>query len=201
MIAATCLQYGVDITSQLIPIAPVAHYMMGGVKINMWGETNITGLFSCGEASCLGIHGANRLASNSLLEGLVIGERIGRRWALLGKDKEKDNRFFVSNQLKTGTTCDYLTLRSQLKKVMNQKVGPLRNGVGLSEAVEWFAKRAYLAQNEAKTVMEIEVRNMLTVGGLIAAAASGRRESRGGHFRLDYPEMEASWCKHISAKR
>lgn len=201
MIAATCLQYGLDITSQLIPIAPVAHYMMGGVKINMWGETSITGLFSCGEASCLGIHGANRLASNSLLEGLVIGERIGRRWASIVKDKGKNNRFFVSNQLQTGVACDYKKLRSQLKKVMDQKVGPLRSGVGLSEAMDWFAKRAYLSHNEAKTVMEIEVRNMLTVGGLIAQAASGRRESRGGHFRLDYPEMETGWCKHISVKR
>jgi L-aspartate oxidase len=201
MIVATCLGYGLDITKELIPIAPVAHYMMGGVKINMWGETNITGLFSCGEASCLGIHGANRLASNSLLEGLVIGERIGRRYASLAKERIPNTRFFVSNTLQSNITCDYGKLRSQLKKIMDQKVGPLRNGVGLAEATDWFSKRAYLAHNEAKTVMEIEVRNMLTVGGLIAQAASGRQESRGGHFRLDYPETQASWCKHVSLKR
>lgn len=201
MIAATCLGYGLDITRQLIPIAPVAHYMMGGVKINMWGETSIAGLFSCGEASCLGIHGANRLASNSLLEGLVVGERIGRRCATMKKDRVQDNRFFVSNKLNTSVACDYGKLRNQIKKIMDQKVGPLRNEQGLAEATEWFAKREYLAHNEAETVMEIEVRNMLTVGELIARAASGRRESRGGHFRQDYPQMQSDWCKHVSSKR
>lgn len=201
MITATCLGYGIDITHQLIPIAPVAHYMMGGVKINMWGETSIVGLFSCGESSCLGIHGANRLASNSLLEGLVVGERIGRRCASMLKNRIKDKLFFMHTDLKSSPPCEYGQLRRQLKKVMGEKVGPLRNREGLVTASTWFSQQEYLAQYEANTVLEIEVRNMLTVGGLIAKAASERQESRGGHFREDYPDTRGEWQKHVSLKR
>lgn len=201
MISATCLGYGIDITRQLIPIAPVAHYMMGGVKINMWGETSIVGLFSCGECSCVGIHGANRLASNSLLEGLVVGERIGRRCGSMLQHRSIDKLFFVNKGLKTNVPCDYRKLRQQLKKLMGEKVGPLRNQEGLAVARTWFAEQEYLAQYEANTVLEIEVRNMLTVGALIAKAASERQESRGGHFREDYPDTRGEWRRHVSLKR
>lgn len=201
MITATCLEYGLDITNQLIPVAPAAHYMMGGVKVNTWGETSIEGLFCCGESSCLGVHGANRLASNSLLEGLVMGERIARRYRSSLKDKGRDLRVFSCKKLKAGTAYDYEGLRSKLKKVMEQNVGPLRTGTGLSEAVTWFGEWDYLARYEARNVREMEVRNMLTVGRLIAEAAGLRTESRGGHFRQDYPETVAGWCKHVSLNR
>ncbi|MBC8016441.1 MAG: L-aspartate oxidase [Sporomusaceae bacterium] len=201
MITATCLEYGLDITHKLIPVAPAAHYMMGGVKVNLWGETSIENLFCCGESSCLSVHGANRLASNSLLEGLVMGERIARRSIALPAVTEKSNRSFESNILKTGRSCDYGRLRSELRKIMEQKVGLLRTGRGLSEAAAWFEELDYLSDYEAKNVMEMEVRNMLTVGKLIAKAAALRTESRGGHFRQDYPEPLAGWCKHILLKR
>lgn len=201
MIASTCLGYGIDITREPIPIAPVAHYMMGGVKINQWGETNIAGLFACGECSCLGTHGANRLASNSLLEGLVIGERIGRLCTSYIKSRGNNKRTFVNTQLKSGVRYDYGKIRSQLQKIMNQKVGPLRTESGLFQAVEWFTQQEYLIEYEAESVLEIEVRNMLSVGGIIAKAANRRRESRGGHFRQDYPEAQEKWCKHISYMR
>jgi len=201
MITATCLKYGLDMTRELIPVAPAAHYMMGGVNINMWGETSIEGLFCCGESSCLGVHGANRLASNSLLEGLVMGGRIARRYASSLQYKGKDDRTFVSNKLKKEISCNYGELRNELQKIMDQKVGPLRTATGLSEAVNWFEQWDYLTHYEVRNVMEIEVRNMLTVGKLIAEAAALRRESRGGHFRQDYPESLASWCKHILLKK
>lgn len=201
MITATCLEYGLDITHELIPVAPAAHYMMGGAKVNLWGETSVESLFCCGEASCLCVHGANRLASNSLLEGLVMGARIAKRSISLLTSTGKDNRSFRSNTLKTGISCDYGELRSELKKIMEQKVGPLRIEKGLSEAVTWFEKWDYLSDYEVENVMEMEVRNMLTVGRLIAEAAMLRMESRGGHFRQDCPETLASWCKHVSLKK
>ena len=201
LITATCLQYGLDITRELIPVAPAAHYMMGGVKINMWGETSIEGLFSCGESSCLGVHGANRLASNSLLEGLVMGERIAKRCISLSKSKKRTTKVFVNTTLKTGITCDYGALRQGLKKNMDQKVGPLRTGEGLAEALQWFKQWEHLSQYEAKDVIEIEVRNMLTAGRLVAKAAALRTESRGGHFRQDYPTTLASWRRHLSLKK
>ena len=201
LITATCLQYGLDIRRELIPVAPAAHYMMGGVKINMWGETSIEGLFSCGESSCLGVHGANRLASNSLLEGLVMGERIAKRCASLSKSKKRIAKVFVNTTLKTGISCDYGVLRQGLKKNMDQKVGPLRTGVGLSEALQWFKQWEHLSQYEVRDVREIEVRNMLTAGRLVAKAAALRTESRGGHFRQDYPTTLASWRRHLSLKK
>lgn len=200
MIAATCLQYGLDMTCQYIPIAPAAHYMMGGVKVNEWGETSIKGLFSCGESSCLGVHGANRLASNSLLEGLVMGERIARHSISLVKYREKAIRPFVSQQLKIGSPYDYEELRSRLKNMMEKHVGPLRTATGLFKAVKWFKQWDDVFHNEVQNVREIEVRNMLIVGRLIAEAATLRKESRGGHFRKDYPNPLADWCKHVVLK-
>lgn len=200
MITATCLEYGLDITHELIPVAPAAHYMMGGVKVNLWGETSIKNLFCCGESSCFGVHGANRLASNSLLEGLVMGERIAKRSISLLTSTGRNRENFSNYTLKTGISCDYEELRSQLKKVMQEKVGPLRTEAGLSEAVDWFGNLDYLSDYEAESVMEMEVRNMLIVGRLIAESARMRTESRGGHFRQDYPDPLAGWCKHLSLR-
>ncbi|MBP2629230.1 MAG: L-aspartate oxidase [Firmicutes bacterium] len=200
MIVATCLRYGLDITRQLIPVAPAAHYMMGGIKINMWGETSIEGLFCCGESSCIGVHGANRLASNSLLEGLVISERVARRYASLKEIRKQKQRIFSNHQLKIATSYDYEELRSSVKNIMEKKVGLLRTAEGLSEALDWFEQWERLFDYEVNNVMEIEVRNMLTVGKLVAEAAILRTESRGGHFRQDYPYTVAGWCKHILLK-
>lgn len=201
MITATCSKYGLDITQELIPVAPAAHYMMGGVKINMWGETSIEGLFCCGESSCLGVHGANRLASNSLLEGLVIGARIAQRYIALVQGKKKERRPFIINKAQTGKLCDYEKLRSELQFIMDQKVGPSRSAAGLSQAISWFEQWDDVVHGEVQNVMEVEVRNMLTVGKLIAEAAALRLESRGGHFRQDYPEPLPGWCKHILHKK
>ena len=200
MIAATCLAYGLDITRQLIPVAPAAHYMMGGIKINMWGETSIEGLFSCGEASCMGVHGANRLASNSLLDGLVMSERIARRYASLKVARKQKQRFFTNQQLKKAPPYDYEELVSSIKHIMEKKVGLLRTEEGLAEALDWFVQWEHLFDNEVTNVLEIEVRNLLTVGKLVTEAALLRTESRGGHFRQDYPYTVAGWCKHVLLK-
>jgi len=201
MIAATCLEYGLDMTRQCIPVAPAAHYMMGGVKINKWGETSIEGLFSCGETSCIGVHGANRLASNSLLDGLVMGERIARRYASFPGDTSQEDVVFGSRNLWKSLSHDYDALRGQLQRTMEQKVGPLRTAADLSDGVSWFRRWEYLFDHEASNVQEIEIRNMLTVGKLITEAAILRTESRGGHFRQDYPESLTLWDKHVSFKQ
>jgi len=199
-IGKTCAKYGLDITRDPIPVAPAAHYMMGGVKTNLNGETSIRGLYACGETSCLGVHGANRLASNSLLDGLVFGYRIVEcvKKYKLGHQKRKEE--FACDWLKPDA-APYKKIRAELRTVMNQYVGPVRTDQGLKKALDFFVRHEWLKQVEAPGSEDMEVRNMLDVGGLIAESALMRTESRGGHYRLDYPESQDRWQKHIILKK
>lgn len=200
-ITLTCSNYGLDITKDLIPVAPAAHYMMGGVKTDLWGETSIQRLFSCGEASCMAVHGANRLASNSLLDGLVWGGRIVQRAAYVVENRLHDKPEFYCDDLLPTPDIDYSELRKKLQQIMGEKVGPLRTAQRLAEALAFFDRWSHLQNHEVKETSKMEVRNMLEVGGLITEAAMMRTESRGGHFRLDYPETAERWRKHILLKR
>ncbi|SHF49779.1 L-aspartate oxidase [Desulforamulus putei] len=200
-ITLTCAKYGLDITKDLIPVAPAAHYMMGGIKTDLWGETSIQRLFACGETSCTAVHGANRLASNSLLDGLVWGGRIVQRAAYVLENRLHDKPEFHCDHLRPTPDIDFYELRKKLQQIMGEKVGPLRTAQRLAEALAFFDRWSYLQNHEVKETYQMEVRNMLEVGELITEAAMMRTESRGGHFRLDYPETAERWRKHIILKR
>jgi L-aspartate oxidase len=200
-ITRTCADHGLDITASLIPVAPAAHYMMGGVKTNLHGETNIEGLFACGEVACAGVHGANRLASNSLLDGLVFGGRIVDRARRYLENCSGARPEFSCDWLLEPEKVDFFAIRRELETTMSRKVGPVRNAKGLTEALEFFERWSYLGSHQVETVDRMEVMNMLQVGELIAEAALMRTESRGGHFRIDYPEPRRRWQKHIILRK
>lgn len=200
-ITKTCAEYNLDITIDRIPVAPAAHYMMGGVKTNLVGETSVKGLYACGEVSCPGVHGANRLASNSLLEGLVFGGRIVDETRKFLKEYRPRFLEFACDWLMEPVDIDFANLRRELEVLMGEKVGPVRSGAGLKEALDFFDRWAYLNRHRVESAEEMEVKNMLQLGELIAEAALARRESRGGHYRVDYPDTHSRWQKHIIFRR
>jgi len=195
-----CLDHSLDITKDPIPVAPAAHYIMGGVKTNSWGETNIAGLFAVGETACTGVHGANRLASNSLLEAVVFGQRIVER-TTAGAVPETP----VSRQ--EARVRGPLSPRPALKKVsppslstlqelLWSKVGIIRNKEDLSQAADTLASwQACLPQPKDRPSHELN--NLVTTGRLVAEAALLREESRGAHFRADFPHSSPDWQHHI----
>ena len=199
-IAKTCAGYGLNITRDPIPVTPAAHYLMGGIKTNLKGETSIRGLYACGEAACPGVHGANRLASNSLLDGLVFGYRIVecvKKYKLGRPMKEME---FSCDWL-GDKPVDYPVIRSKLRTTMNQYVGPVRTAQGLAKAQAFFNDYEVLKEVETVVPQDMEVRNMLELGSLITHFARIRTESRGSHYRLDYPQSLIYWEKHVIIKK
>ncbi len=199
-ITKTCFSFGIDIKKHYIPVCPTAHYMIGGIKTNMKGETGIINLYACGETACLGLHGANRLASNSLLEGLVFGYRAGIcAGESVGKRKKalKISNKFNNEKLKE---LDSEDIRKSLKSLMTRFVGIERDRETLLEArkeiVFWSS---YVIRRLFSTSEGWELQNMLTVAKIIQESALLRKESRGGHYRKDYPaENDIKWSgKHI----
>ncbi|MGQ9532741.1 MAG: L-aspartate oxidase [Desulfotomaculales bacterium] len=200
-ITMRCARLGLDVTRDLIPVAPAAHYAMGGVKTNLHGETSIHGLFACGEVACAGVHGANRLASNSLLDGLVFGGRIVRRVQEHPHAYPLRRAAFGYERLRPPAGEDWPALRSELQGIMDRYVGPLRHAAGLARALDFFDSRRDLQAHAARTCEEMEVKNMLLAGELVTLAASMRTESRGGHYRVDYPKTDRCWERHIILRR
>ncbi|MDP2753582.1 MAG: L-aspartate oxidase [Nitrospirota bacterium] len=206
-IYATCLQYDVDITKELVPVSPAAHYIMGGVKTDTDGATNIKGLYAAGEVACTGVHGANRLASNSLLEGLVFGARAGRA----ALDSPIGNEQIESSSLGTAYSVSHVIphehihaheeIRHALRKVMWERVGIIRCEVSLGEAREKFERWSFILNKNVVTRRELELKNMLVVGKLITHAASLRKGSAGAHYRSDFKERGEEWEKHITLKK
>lgn len=200
-IDAYCANAGLDMTSELLPVAPAAHYLMGGVQTNLWGETNLPGLYACGEVACTGVHGANRLASNSLLEGLVFGARIVGRTtgAKAHESASPDADAFRIIETRLGSPkprrVDKPSLPS-LQKLMWDKVGLVRDEAGLSAAREELAGWES-ASVEPRSHADHELRNMILIGRLMATAALERQESRGSHSRRDFPNETARWQRHI----
>lgn len=198
-----CLDHGLDITKGLIPVAPAAHYMMGGVKVNVWGETNITGLFAAGETACTGVHGANRLASNSLLEVIVFSKRIIERTREADRPTQvprlSQAEYFALNEGKKVATAPQLTL-SNLQSLIWDKVGIIRSGEGLSQAAGVLTTwQDSLFQPSDRPTYELN--NMVLTARLMTEAALLRQESRGAHFRTDFPEPSPEWQKHIVFKK
>jgi L-aspartate oxidase len=192
----TCKQYGLDITRDLIPIRPAAHYAMGGVRTDLEGRTSLPGLYAAGEAACTRVHGGNRLASNSLLEGLVFGARAARGMvaesvpAKLGAVQTPAVEFVLQGD------GDEQALQRETQQLMEDNVGIIRDADRLSLAVRRL--REILAALPAPSNRRrAEARNIAENGLAIASSALARRESRGGHYRSDYPARDdANFLKH-----
>ncbi len=195
-----CLDHNLDITTSLIPIAPAAHYMIGGVKTNIWGETNISGLFACGETACTGVHGANRLASNSLLEVLVFSKRIMERIeSRISTAVEGGNVLPLEERDTSAISPPPLSLTA-LQSLLWDEVGIVRCQEGLEEAANILAAwEKSLKRTTDRPSYELS--NMILVGRLMAEAALSREESRGVHFRSDFPEPSPAWERHIIFRR
>ncbi|MDP6448598.1 MAG: FAD-binding protein, partial [Dehalococcoidales bacterium] len=195
-----CLKHGLDITRDQVPVAPAAHYMMGGIKTNIWGETNITGLFAAGETACTGVHGANRLASNSMLEVVVFSKRIIAKTGKQTRQKAAphtwaSNTHHLPNHggiSKSVTAPDFSTLQGLLW----EKVGVIRHREGLTEAVAILAAWQKSLSSPTNRV-SYERNNLVLAGRLVTEAALLRKESRGAHFRTDHPRSLPRWQRHI----
>ncbi|NQT74579.1 MAG: L-aspartate oxidase [Chloroflexi bacterium] len=193
-----CQDHGLDITKGLIPVAPAAHYTMGGVRTNAYGETNIAGLFACGEVACTGVHGANRLASNSLMEVLVFSKRIIERSKGNMKSPGSTPKDDIYSKLKKhNTTGIDIPLRlSRLQSLLWDDAGVVRSKEKLDEASLTLASW-YETLGTPTDRPYYELCNMVLVGRLLIEAALIREESRGAHFRTDFPEPSHEWEKHI----
>jgi len=198
-IFAKCLEYGIDMSKQLVPVAPSEHYCMGGIRTDAFGRTGIKGFFSCGEAACNGIHGANRLASNSLLEGLVFGRNIANQITELYK-ANKEIHFEESYDIprKTGL-IDPEEIMEDIRKTMDKYAGIVRTKEGLLKAREKIKKYIdEVTDIENSTHEHIEMQNMVFVSWIVVNSALMREESRGAHFRSDFPQIDDNrWKKNI----
>jgi L-aspartate oxidase len=200
-IHAACLKRGIDITRDLIPVAPAAHYIMGGVRTDNDGHTTVQGLYACGEVACTGIHGANRLASNSLLEGLVFGRRISR--AIANELLPLPTSSAFSWQAAPAIPDRPLNLLwAEIQQLMWDQVGIVRDRPGLELAVDRLTAIVHSLNGALLTREGFQVANLATVARLIANAALTRTESRGGHYRLDYAlRDDDQWKRHVSQRR
>lgn len=177
----TCLIYGLNIAKDLLPVSPAVHYFMGGMRTDLDGRSTVPGLYGAGEVTCTGVHGANRLASNSLLEGLVFGARAGKSaFADNSKFKIQNSNSNQSEILNFESEIS-TAVKKRVKKVMWERVGIGRNADDLRRALKEFEQ---IEQSNLST----SSRNFVTLAKLIATAALWREESRGGHFREDFPE-------------
>ncbi len=197
-IAAACLGYGLDITQQPIPVAPAAHYVMGGVRTTAAGETNVRGLFACGEVACTGVHGANRLASNSLLEGLVFGQRALQRSLEAAPPAAASADAAALPPAQQGEAGP--PSLDELQRLMWDLAGIVRTGEGLAYACSvlgaWERSLPPATDHASH-----ELANLLLVARLVSAAALLRRESRGAHFRADFPRPSPAGVRHVVLRR
>jgi len=195
----TCKIFGLNIAKDLLPVSPASHYIMGGVHTDLHGRTTVAGLYAAGEVACTGVHGANRLASNSLLEGLVFGARAGEaavedNYELRITNYELKNPQFESGiwNLESGIAT---AVKKRVKRVMWERVGILRERDSLQRALREF-------EQISSARLTASSRNFVTLAKLIAAAALWREESRGGHFRTDFPNRDDEhWQLHSIQKR
>jgi L-aspartate oxidase len=198
-IAAMCAQVGLDLARDPVPVGPAAHYIMGGVDTDEWARTSVAGLFAAGEAACTGVHGANRLASNSLLEGLVFGARaaLAMQEPARGAALKPDRLRASATTAPTALSPQPFALSSEaVRDLMWRSVGLFRNRQSLAAAVE--ALDAARAATAPVTGAEWRQHNLLTVARLIAGAALRREESRGGHYREDFPQRnDQDWKIHV----
>jgi L-aspartate oxidase len=211
VIADMCRQAGLDLARDRIPVGPAAHYVMGGVQTDLDGRTTITGLFAAGEVACTGVHGANRLASNSLLEGLVFGARAGRAMAepggpAPGVDSGSTTKVRAADTAGPPRAADAAEAldAERIQNLMWRNVGLFRDREGLANALgqlepAWAADSARLRDGRPQGTRGWRRTSILTVATLITRAALRRDESRGGHYRTDFPKRDdIHWKRRLS---
>jgi len=195
------MEYGLDLAREPIPVSPAAHYVMGGVRTDLEGRTTLPGLYAAGEVACTGVHGANRLASNSLLEGLVYGARAG---AAAAEDLKDSRAPAGENAVEEAPTsradvrrvnAASAAVRKRVRRLMWERVGILRTREGLERALSEF-------EQIASAPLLPGPRNFVTTAAIIARAALWREESRGAHYRLDFPRRDDEhWRAHSITKK
>jgi L-aspartate oxidase len=202
-IYSTCLQYDLNIVKDLIPVSPAAHYVMGGVKTDLTGATSIRGLYAAGEVACTGVHGANRLASNSLLEGLVYGYRAGAAAAKAGA--EITGLPVSAPEIRGAIIRDEQPhveeMRTALRRLMWERAGIIRCGISLQEAAVTLTGWSAVEEQVFLYRRGIELKNMLNIAMLITTAAFRRESSVGAHYRSDFPDKCADWRRHITIRK
>ena len=189
-INSSCLANGIDPSKQLIPVSPASHYASGGVRVDLVGRTSVPGLYACGETACTGAHGANRLASNSLLEGLVFGTRISSDIAANLPEQEEPinesgHEFLLDPAIK-------LTLQL----AMSQGAGVMRSEQSLQETLTTLLQLGSHESNDP-CIEAWEVSNLYLLAVAIVRSALERKESRGSHWRSDFPNTSDQWLKRV----
>ena len=209
-IVENCARYGIDITAQPIPVVPAAHYMCGGITCDLHGRSSLPGLWAIGESAFTGLHGANRLASNSILEALVFSRRAANKLGQL-IDELRAGRISEVPEWQTGSAVasDEAVVVThnwdEVRRLMWNYVGIVRSDARLRRA----ARRVALLEEETReyywkhlvTRDLLELRNILTVAEIVISSAASRRESRGLHYNIDYPEASSDWAVDTVAKR
>ncbi|MFD7453010.1 L-aspartate oxidase [Kitasatospora sp. NPDC059827] len=206
-ILASCRSHGIDPVTEPIPIAPAAHHAAGGIRTDRHGRTSVPGLYACGEVACTGVHGANRLASNSLLEGLVFAERIAADLAERHTAGELPERTVdvAAAQAARPVPLPASEARAEIQRLMSRGAGVLRSAASLADAAAGLAllgeqARSHVAEEKPADprVETWEAANLLLVATALVAAAAQREETRGGHWREDFPERDdAHWRRHL----
>lgn len=191
-IFATCQQYGVDIGADLIPVRPAAHYAMGGVKTDLHGRTNLPGLFAAGETAATGVHGANRLASNSLLEGLVFGARAGQAMREESAAAKHASQDAIAAQIAASHPASHgadntVALLERVRSMVWRDVGIIRSAAHLKRVIDEFAAMKLALPVAGASREQHELYNVWTLAQLMARSALAREESRGSHYRSDFP--------------
>jgi L-aspartate oxidase len=193
-IVARCREAGVDPLVSPIPVSPAAHYASGGIRTDLDGRTSIPGLFACGECACTGVHGANRLASNSLLEGLVFAQRI---CDVLAADLPPH-----TDPVRYGGRAALVapTARYDIARTMTEGAGVLRSAASLDSTAKALAVIEERAGHDEPGPAAWEAANLLTVATALVQAAAMRDETRGGHWREDFPDARPEWLGHIRSQ-
>ncbi len=202
-IDAVCRSFGLDITKDAIPVRPGAHYMIGGASVDLEGKTSLPGLWAAGEVTSSGLHGANRLASNSLLEGLVYGAAAGRGASAAATKARLDPIVLpISSQISSHNpdSIDIADIRNSVRSVMWRNVGVQRRADRLKDALQTTKHlSSFVLSQSFKSIDGWELQNLLTVALMMSTFALARKESRGVHLRTDYPKLdEVEWRKHLA---
>jgi L-aspartate oxidase len=205
-IARTCAEFGIDIATDPIPVRPGAHYMIGGVTVDHDGRTTVPGLWGAGEVTSSGLHGANRLASNSLLEGLVFGAHAGAGASQAALEEMDSYRAIPLENAavpEPGEPLDLVDIRNSLKSLLWRAAGVKSAGPQLASAGETIRRWCgYVLARQLAHPEGWELQNMLTIASLMVASDLERQESRGVHLRTDFPERDdVHWRRHLTARR